>query len=197
MIKQLQNIFAIWVYVYDETKGIKSGKSQWGLHFFRNFSFQRRRINQSKYQFGALALLCQTATGWMLFPVWVKLMCLQKRRDKSNAVLQRICSKSNAVFYHLPKIPKHRKPGRPKKYGDRLDIRRLRYDLCQLRISFVVFHNCSYSGINVKYAFGIWRERFPNRDPFVVGNRSSSYLKAVRYRKSFGIQTQTRRTCEI
>ena len=169
LMKLLQHAHTIWVYVYDETKAIKTGKSQWGLHFFRNFSFHRRSINQSKYQFGhqfgALGLLCQTATGWTLFPVWVKLMCPQKIRDKSNAVLQRICSKlvpgliifdrgfarrkvfttvlrfghhilcrakSNAVFYKIPKIPKHRKPGRPKKYGDRLDIRRLRYSVIEI-----------------------------------------------------------------
>ena len=169
MIKLLQHAHAIWVYVYDETKAIKTGKSQWGLHFFLNFSFHRRRPNQSKYQFGhqfgALGLLCQTTTGWTLFPVWVKLMCPQKIRDKSNAVLQRICSKlvpgliifdrgfarrkvfttvlqyghhilcrakSNAAFYKIPKIPKHRKPGRPKKYGDRLDIRRLRYSVMEI-----------------------------------------------------------------
>ena len=117
------------------------------------------------HQFGALGLLCETATGWMLFPVWVKLMCPKTLRDKSNAVLQRICSKlvpgliifdrgfarrkvfamalrfghhilcrakSNAVLYLLPKIPKHRKPGRPKKYGDRLNIRRLRYNVMEI-----------------------------------------------------------------
>ena len=36
-------------------------------------------------------------------------------------------AKSNAVFYRLPKHPKRPKRGRPRKYGDRLDIRRLRY----------------------------------------------------------------------
>ena len=36
-------------------------------------------------------------------------------------------AKSNAVFYRLPKPPKHPKRGRPKKYGDRLNIRCLRY----------------------------------------------------------------------
>ena len=97
MMKLLQQTNETWVYVYDETKAIKTGISQWGLQFFRNASFYRRCINQSKYQFGhqfgALGLLCQTATGWTLFPVWVKLMCPQKKRDKSNAVLQRIVSK--------------------------------------------------------------------------------------------------------
>ena len=169
IIKRLQNTFANWVYIYDETKAIKTGTTQWGLHFFRNFSFQRRSINQSKFvfghQFGALGLLCQTATGWLLFPVWVKLMCPKTIRDKSNAVFQRICSKipsgliifdrgftrrkvftmalcfghhilcrakSNAVFYQLPKIPKHRKRGRPKKYGDRLSVCRMRYNMTEI-----------------------------------------------------------------
>ena len=169
LIKQVQQVFPNWVYIYDETKAIKTGKSQYGLHFFRNFSFQRRNINQSKFQFGhpfgALGLLCKTATGHILFPVWVKLMCPKTLRDKSNAVLQRICSKlapgliifdrgfarrkvitivlrfghhilcrakSNAVFYQLPKIPKRQKRGRPKKYGDRLNTRRLRYQVMQI-----------------------------------------------------------------
>lgn len=169
LIKRIQQAFPVWVYIYDETKAIKTGITQWGLHFFRNFSFYRRSINQSKYQFGhqfgALGLLCQTTTGWTLFPVWVKLMCPQKIRDKSNAVLQRICSKlvpgliifdrgfarrkvfttvlqaghqilcrvkSNAAFYSIPKRPKQTKPGRPKKYGDRLNVRRLRYSVMEI-----------------------------------------------------------------
>ena len=135
-----------------------------GLHFFRNFSYQKHRANQSKFhhghEFGALGLLCQTATQWHLFPVWVKLILPQSIRDKSFAVLKRPCSriprgfiifdrgfawrkvwtmalsfghhilcraKSNAVFYRLPKPPKCPKRGRPRKYGDRLDIRRLQY----------------------------------------------------------------------
>ena len=36
-------------------------------------------------------------------------------------------AKSNAVFYHIPKPAKSRSRGRPKKYGDRLNIHRLRY----------------------------------------------------------------------
>ena len=104
--------------------------------------------------------MCQTPTQWQLFPIWVKLIVPQGLRDKSGAVLQRICSKlppgliifdrgfarrkvftmaldfghhvlcrakSNAVFYRLSKHPKRPKRGRPRKYGDRLDIRRLRY----------------------------------------------------------------------
>ncbi len=165
LIRHIQHRFRDWVYVYDETKALKTGKFQWGLHFFRNSSYQKGGVNQSKFhyghEFGALGLLCQTATQWHLFPVWVKLMTPQTLRDKSDAVLKRICSKilpgliifdrgfarrkvftmalrfghhilcrakSNAVFYRLPKPPKRRQRGRPRKYGDRLDIRRLRYN---------------------------------------------------------------------
>ncbi len=164
LIRRIQEVFPDWVYVYDETKALKTGKSQWGLHFFRNFSYQKHGVNQSKFhyghEFGALGLLCHTPRDWQLFPVWVKLILPQSVRDKSDAVLKRICSKippgliifdrgfarrkvftmalrfghhllcrakSNAVFYGLPKPPKRRQRGRPKKYGDRLDIRRLRY----------------------------------------------------------------------
>ena len=164
LIRRIQHLFRDWVYVYDETKALKTGKSQWGLHFFRNCGYQRHRVNQSKFhfghEFGALGLLCATSVDWQFFPVWVKLMVPQTIRDKTDAVLQRICSKippgliifdrgfarrkvftmalrfghhilcrakSNAVFYRLPKQPKCRQRGRPRKYGDRLDIRRLRY----------------------------------------------------------------------
>ena len=165
LIKRVQHFFTHWVYVYDETKAEKTGRSQWGLHFFRNFSYQNGRVNQSKFhhghEFGALGLLCRTARDWHLFRVWVKLIAPQTICDKSAAVLKRICSKippgliifdrgftrqkvftmalhfghhilccakSNAVFYCLPKPPKRPKPGRPRKYGDRLAIRRLRYN---------------------------------------------------------------------
>ena len=144
---------------------MKTGTSQWGLHFFRNFSYQKGRLNQSKFhyghEFGALGLLCRTPTHWHLFRVWVKLIAPRTIRDKSQAVLKRIClkippgliifdrgfarrkvftmarnfghhilcrAKSNAVFYRLLRQPKRRGPGRPRKYGDRLDIRRLRYN---------------------------------------------------------------------
>ena len=164
LIKYLQAIFPHWVYVYDQTHALKTGGSQYGLHFFRNFSYQKHRVNPSKFhyghEFGALGLLCATPTQWLLFPVWVKLIVPQTVRDKGDAVLKRICSKlarglvifdsafgrrkvfemllgaghhilcrakSNAVFYRIPKPVKHPKPGRPKKYGDRLNIRRLRY----------------------------------------------------------------------
>ena len=177
LIKRIQDIFPNWVYVYDATKALKTGKSQWGLHFFRNFSYHgKHRVNQSKFHFGhafgALGLLCETATDWLLFPVWVKLIVPQTVRDKGDAVLKRICSKiprglilfdrgfarrkvfemlldlghhilcrakSNAVFYRLPKPPKRPQRGRPKKYGDRLNIQRLRYqDVCLLEKTYQV-----------------------------------------------------------
>ena len=97
LIRHIQHLFSLWVYIYDETKALKTGKSQWGLHFFRNFSYQRHRVNQSKFhyghEFGALGLLCQTPTDWLLFPIWVKLVAPQTIRDKTDAVLKRICSK--------------------------------------------------------------------------------------------------------
>ena len=164
LMKYLQAIFSQWVYVYDQTQALKTGGSQWGLHFFRNFSYQKRGVNQSKFhyghEFGALGLLCATPTQWLLFPVWVKLIVPQTVRDKGDAILKRICSKiprglilfdrgfarrkvfemllglghhllcrakSNAVFYRPPKPVKVPRPGRPKKYGDRLNIPRLRY----------------------------------------------------------------------
>ena len=172
LIRRIQHAFTDSVYVYDETKALKTGKAQWGLHFFRNFSYQKHRVNQSKFhyghEFGALGLLCRTPTTWQLFPVWVKLIAPQTIRDKSDAVLKRICSKiprgllifdrgfarrkvftmaldlghhilcrakSNAVFYRLPKPPKRPQRGRPRKYGARLDIRRLRYNTIERRRS--------------------------------------------------------------
>lgn len=96
-MRHIQHLFEDWVYVYDETKALKMGKTQWGLHFFRNFSYQNGGVNQSKFhyghEFGALGLLCQTPTQWHLFPVWVKLILSQSIRDKSQTVLRRICSK--------------------------------------------------------------------------------------------------------
>ena len=166
LIRRIQHDFTQWVYVYDETQALKTGKAQWGLHFFRNFSYQKGRVNQSKFhyghEFGALGLLCRTESDWQFFPVWVKLIAPQTLRDKSYAVLKRVCSKippgllifdrgfarrkvftlalhfghhilcraksKVSVFYRLPKPRKHPQRGRPRKYGDRLDIRRLRYN---------------------------------------------------------------------
>ena len=164
LIKLLQQRFDNWVYVYDETRAIKTGEQQFGLHFFRNHRYQKRNTNQSKFhfghQFGALGLLCTTVTETILFPVWVKLICPKTHRDNSGSVLKRICSqipsgliifdrgfnrrkvfeavlnaghhilcraKSNAVFYLLPTVCKRPKPGRPKTYGKRIQLRHLRY----------------------------------------------------------------------
>ena len=64
LIKLLQQRFDNYVYVYDETRAIKTGEKQFGLHFFRNHRYQKRNTNQSKFhfghQFGALGLLCTT-----------------------------------------------------------------------------------------------------------------------------------------
>jgi hypothetical protein len=96
LIKLLQERFDNWVYVYDETRAIKTGEKQFGLHFFRNHRYQKRNTNQSKFhfghQFGALGLLCTTVTETILFPVWVKLICPKTHRDNSGSVLKRICS---------------------------------------------------------------------------------------------------------
>ena len=176
LMKKIQRVFPDWVYVYDETHARKTGSSQYGLHFFRNFSYQRHRVNQSKFhhghEFGALGLLSATPKEWLLFPVWVKLIVPQSLRDKTDAVLKRICSKlprglilfdrgfarrkvfemllelghhilcrakSNAAFYRLPKSPKQPRRGRPKKYGDRLNIHRLRYkDICIMEKTYQV-----------------------------------------------------------
>ena len=95
LIKLLQQRFDNWVYVYDETRAIKTGEEQFGLHFFRNHRYQKRNTNQSKFhfghQFGALGLLCTTVTETILFPVWVNLICPKTHRDSSGSVLKRIC----------------------------------------------------------------------------------------------------------
>ena len=95
LIKLLQERFDNWVYVYDETRAIKTGKKQFGLHFFKNHRYQKRNTNQSKFhfghQFGALGLLCTTVTETILFPVRVNLICPKTHRDSSGSVLKRIC----------------------------------------------------------------------------------------------------------
>ncbi len=95
LIKFLQQQFDSWVYVYDETRAVKTGRKQFGLHFFRNHRYRKRNTNQSKFhfghQFGALGLLCTTATETILFPVWVKLMCPKSRQDNSDSVLKWMC----------------------------------------------------------------------------------------------------------
>jgi hypothetical protein len=74
----IQKYYENWVYIYDETHAIKTGKAQFGLHFFRNYRYQKRNTNQSKFhwghQFAALGILCFTASQAILFPIWVKMI---------------------------------------------------------------------------------------------------------------------------
>jgi len=97
MITLLQSIFKDWVYVYDETHAIKTGKSQFGLHFFRNHKYQKRSKNQSKFlwghQFAALGLLCLGVSQVVLFPVWVKMLTPGDETLNNLAVLQSILSR--------------------------------------------------------------------------------------------------------
>ena len=96
LIKLLQGIFKNWVYVYDETHATKTGKSQFGLHFFRNHKYQKRNRNQSKFhwgqQFAALGLLCACASQAILFPVWVKMLIPGDAAINSLAILESILS---------------------------------------------------------------------------------------------------------
>lgn len=96
LLKLLQGCFDNWVYVYDETRAIKTGSQQFGLHLFKNHRYHKRNTNQSKFhhghQFGALGLLCMTVQETLLFPVFVKLMCPQTLRDNSESVLKRMCN---------------------------------------------------------------------------------------------------------
>lgn len=67
-----------WVYVYDHTHAIKTGKKQVGLHFFRNHRYRKRNTNQSKFhwghQFAGLGLLGIDGLITRLFPVWVAML---------------------------------------------------------------------------------------------------------------------------
>lgn len=62
LLERLQSMYKDWLYIYDETHAVKTGKRQFGLHFFRNHKYQKRNRNQSKFhwrhQFAALGLLC-------------------------------------------------------------------------------------------------------------------------------------------
>lgn len=78
LLSMIQKQYENWVYIYDETHTIKTGKAQFGLHFFRNYRYQMKNRNQSKFhwghQFAALGLLCFTASQAILFPIWVKMI---------------------------------------------------------------------------------------------------------------------------
>jgi hypothetical protein len=67
-----------WVYIYDHTHAIKTGKHQEGLHFFRNHRYRKGNTNQSKFhwghQFAGLGLLGLDGMKSRLFPVWVRLL---------------------------------------------------------------------------------------------------------------------------
>lgn len=66
------------IYVYDHSHAIKTGKAQYGLHFFRNHRYRLRNTNQSKFhcghQFAGLGLLALCGGASYLFPVWVRLI---------------------------------------------------------------------------------------------------------------------------
>ena len=53
LIKFLQQQCDNWVYVYDETRAVKTGRKQFGLHFFRNHRYRKRNTNQSKFPLGS------------------------------------------------------------------------------------------------------------------------------------------------
>jgi len=99
LIRLLQGIFKNWVYVYDETYAVKTGKSQFGLHFFPNHRYQKRNKNQSKFhwghQFAALGLLCLTVSQALLFPVWVKMLLPGDTALNSLAVME-------TILRHIP-----------------------------------------------------------------------------------------------
>ncbi len=90
----LQAFFSNWVYVYDETKAIKTGRRQFGLHFFKNHRYRKRNTNQSKFhwghQFGALGLLTHHFGEAVLFPIWVKMIRPHTQRNNSLAVFKQI-----------------------------------------------------------------------------------------------------------
>ena len=112
-------------------------------------------------KFGAIGWFCETPEGVRLFPLAARVMCPNKKRDNSLAVLKRLCgmmprnliifdrgfnrrkvftqilsqgiphllccTRSNAVFYYIPKQPKKRESGRPLIYGSRVHISHLKY----------------------------------------------------------------------
>ena len=160
----VQTAYPVGVYVYDITHTTHAGTEEYGTHFFKNTRYNTRNKNQSKFhhghEFGAIGWLCETPEGTRLFPLAARVMCPQKKRDNSLAVLKRLCAevppglivfdrgfnrrkvfteilsqghhllcraRSNAVFYYIPKPPKIRTRGRPRRYGDRVHLPYLRY----------------------------------------------------------------------
>ena len=96
LTRQVQDAFSDGVYVYDETHSTNNGIKQFGTHFFRNTRYNTRNNNQSKFnhghEFGAIGWLCETPQGVRLFPLAARVMCPNKKRDNSIAVLKRLCS---------------------------------------------------------------------------------------------------------
>ena len=80
LLSLLISFFEEWVYVFDLTHAIKTGKKQFGLHFFPNHRYHKKNKNQSKFhwghQFAALGLLAITSSGAgvILFPFWVRMI---------------------------------------------------------------------------------------------------------------------------
>ena len=66
------------IYIYDHTHAIKTGKKQYGLHFFRNHRYRKRNTNQSKFhwghEFAGLGLLSLSGAVFHLFPLWVQMI---------------------------------------------------------------------------------------------------------------------------
>lgn len=97
LLQLIQKHYQKWVYVYDQTHTIKTGKTQFGLHFFRNYSYQIKNRNQSKFhwghQFAALGLLCLNASQTILFPIWAKMIIPKDAVLNSLEVLKTIASK--------------------------------------------------------------------------------------------------------
>ena len=95
LTRQVQDAFSDGVYVYDETHSTNNGIKQFGTHFFRNTRYNTRNTNQSKFnrghEFGAIGWLCETPQGVRLFPLAARVMCPNKKRDDSFAVLKRLC----------------------------------------------------------------------------------------------------------
>jgi hypothetical protein len=96
LLQLIQKHFDKWVYVYDNTHTIKTGKTQFGLHFFRNYGYQIKNRNQSKFhwghQFAALGLLCFSASQAILFPIWVKMIIPKDAVLNSLEVLKTIAN---------------------------------------------------------------------------------------------------------
>ena len=97
LLQLIQKHFDKWVYLYDETHTVKTGKAKFGLHFFRNYGYQIKNRNQSKFhwghQFAALGLLCLNPGQTILFPIWAKMIIPKDAVLNSLEVLKTIAGK--------------------------------------------------------------------------------------------------------